>query len=237
MKSLHEAKFTICSTLYNEEINIPDLINEIEKISLILKIEKVVLLDNGSTDNTKKKLLEVTNNKSNFTIISNQKNSDYTDGVKRLLQETKGENVLIFHSDLQYKPFYFINNNLNKIKYNDYKISFIIAFRKNREFISEILSKLLRLVSRAILGLKPMDYNAQPKIFFNNVDLKIFDKIDGFSADLAICQHLKNLKFYSINISENRHKNAISSWNFSLFSKITLSINYLKNIFIILLEK
>jgi len=149
----------------------------------------------------------------------------------------RGENVLIFHSDLQYKPFNFVNNNLNKIKHNDYTISFIIAFRKNREFIGEILSKLLRLVSRMILGLKPMDYNAQPKIFFNNIDLKIFDRIDGFSADLAICQHLNNLKFYSIDISENRHQNAVSSWNFSLFSKIKLSINYLKNIFIILCEK
>ena len=237
LKSSNEAIFSICCTLFNEEKNIVELVNEIEKISLILKIKKVILLDNGSTDSTKKKLLETTCNKSIFFIISNKKNSNYTDGVKRLLSETIGENILIFHSDLQYKPFYFIKNNLNKIKYNDYKSSFIITFRKNRYFLEEIISKLFRLVSRMTLGLKPMDYNAQPKFFFNNVDLKIFERIDGFSADLAICNHLNNLKFHSIDISEDRNHNAMSSWNFGLFSKIKLSINYLKNIFIILLVR
>ena len=182
-------------------------------------------------------MLETTCNKSIFFIISNKKNSNYTDGVKRLLRETIGENILIFHSDLQYKPFYFIKNNLNKIKYNDYKSSYIIAFRKNRSFLEEIISKLFRLVSRMTLGLKPMDYNAQPKFFFNNVDLKIFERIDGFSADLAICNYLNNLKFHSIDIFEDKNHNAISSWNFGLFSKIKLSINYLKNIFIIFLDR
>lgn len=177
------------------------------------------------------------NNKSNFSIISNKKNSDYTSGVRRLLQETIGDNILIFHSDLQYKPFHFISNNLNKIKYNDYKSTFIIAFRKNRIFLDEIISKVFRFICRIILRLKPIDYNAQPKIFFNDIDLKIFNHIDGFSADLAICNHLNNLKFNSVNISEDRHQNAISSWDLNSFSKIKLSINYLKNILIILLNK
>lgn len=210
--------------------------NEIEKISLILKIKKIILLDNGSTDGTKK-FLETTCNKNIFSIISNKKNSSYTDGVKILLKKTINENVLIFHSDLQYKPLDFIKNNLNKIKYNNYKSSFIIAFRKNRPSLDENISKLFRLICRMILGLKTIDYNAQPKFFFNNIDLKIFEKIDGFSADLAICNQLNNLNFYSIDIPEDRNHNAVSSWNFGLFSKIKLSINYLKNIFIILLNR
>ena len=56
LKSSNEAIFSICCTLFNEEKNIVELVNEIEKISLILKIKKVILLDNGSTDSTKKKI-------------------------------------------------------------------------------------------------------------------------------------------------------------------------------------
>ena len=54
LESSEEAVFSICCTLFNEENNIEDLINEIKKISLILKVKKIILLDNGSSDSTKK---------------------------------------------------------------------------------------------------------------------------------------------------------------------------------------
>lgn len=193
----------------------------------------MILLDNGSTDNTKKKLLQRTSDNVIYNIISNKPNSHYTDGIKRLLSETTGENILIFHSDLQYKPYDFVYGNLNKIKFNNYKKSFIIAFRKNRLLLDEIISVIFRVICRITLKLNPIDYNAQPKIFLNNIDLRIFTDLDGFAADLAICKNLNNLKFKSIDISESRHQNAISSWNFGFLSKIKLTINYLKNIVIL----
>ena len=225
-----EAEFSICSTLFNEENNVEKLINEIEKISSLLKIKKVVLLDNGSTDSTKEKLLQMTSDNILYNIISNKKNSHYTDGIKRLLSETSGERILIFHSDLQYNPYDFVYHNLDKIKFNNYKKSFIIAFRTNRLLLDEIISVVFRIICRITLRLNPIDYNAQPKIFLNNIDPNIFTDLDGFAADLAICKHLNNLKFKSIDISESRHQNAISSWNFGFFSKIKLTVNYLKNI-------
>lgn len=94
--------------VFNEERTIKEILERILSVKLPLIVKKeIIVVDDGSTDNTRKILskLQIINNK--FQILRHNKNQGKGATIRTGLKNAKGEIVIIQDADLEYDPNYF----------------------------------------------------------------------------------------------------------------------------------
>ena len=96
-------KFSIVIPCYNFEkkieSNILKLINKLRSININYEI---ILVNDGSQDNTLKKLNFIKNKNKKINIINNKKNIGKSYSLIKGISATKFENILIYDCDLPY---------------------------------------------------------------------------------------------------------------------------------------
>ena len=148
---------SIISPVYNEEKNLPFLINkflelkkEIEKKDYQLKI---IFVNDGSSDNSKEHIEDTIKNNDFISIINLTKNFGHQEAIYAGLKETTADYYGVIDSDLQQDPILF-NNMLRNLedhncdivqmrkKYSNYESSLKIFFSK---FFYKIFNKLTKI--------------------------------------------------------------------------------------------
>ena len=111
---------------YNSEGSIEKLIYEIEfySINLPLKINKIIVVNDCSTDDTEKILKKISKKNSLLTIINNKTNLGQVKATLKGIEYSNSEYIITLDDDLQHPPSE-IHKLLNKINEKDY--DFIIA--------------------------------------------------------------------------------------------------------------
>ncbi|MBH10755.1 MAG: glycosyl transferase family 2 [Candidatus Marinimicrobia bacterium] len=177
-------KLSIVIPCYNEEENIPRLLN-----ALIKSYEsgtEIILVNNGSTDNSAKVLrkeLKLLNN-INIRKIDINKNIGYGHGIMTGVNDANGEVISWTHADLQtdikdvYKGYKIF------IQQPDVKKSFLKGYRKKRPLIDTVLTWGMGTISSILLRKNLKEINAQPKIFHKSFLNYINKSPDDFSLDL-----------------------------------------------------
>ena len=94
---------TIVLPCYNEEENIDILFSNFHNLKSELDNICILFLNNGSSDNTLKKIIENINKYQykNFIYISIEKNNGYGYGLKTAFKEIESKLIGISHADLQ----------------------------------------------------------------------------------------------------------------------------------------
>ena len=114
--NITKKKLSIIIPSYNEINNLKHLLKKANKILLKNKDIEIIIVDNGSTDGSKKYL---ENNKKFFPklkIVRVKKNIGYGNGIKHGLKFTSGKIISWTHADLQFdindivKFFYWVIN-------------------------------------------------------------------------------------------------------------------------------
>ena len=111
-------KASIIIPVYNEEKTILKIINKILKVKHINK--ELIVVNDGSTDNTKKLLSKFSNKK--IRIINHSKNSGKGAAIRAAQKHITGTHVIIQDADLEYEP-------------TDYK-NLLKPFKKKKYFCS-----------------------------------------------------------------------------------------------------
>ena len=149
---------------YNEEKNIPLIL---EKFNNCIKNEDIelILVNNGSTDNSEDVLKKTLPKYSFARTIKIKINEGYGNGVVKGLNAAKGEFLCYTHADLQTDPEDVLKG-LEIIKNSsDSENCFIKGDRKGRGFFDQLftigMSVFETLYMRTILW----DINAQPNLF------------------------------------------------------------------------
>ena len=184
-------KLSIIIPCFNEELSINKLVdNCLENINRDIEI---LLVDNGSTDNTFNSLLNL-KLPANIIPIRIQENIGYGNGILFGLKQAKGEIISWTHADLQTD----ISDVL--IGYNKFKKELVNkeclvkGVRKNRNFYDSLFTFLMGIYSSLILNKWMYDINAQPKIFHKSF-LKEFENPPlDFSLDLFLIYFFKSKK-------------------------------------------
>ena len=96
-------KLSIIVPCFNEEKNIP-LILEKFKNTIQRKDVEVLLVDNGSQDNSKKILNELVPNYFFARIVEVKENQGYGFGITSGLDQARGEYIGYTHADLKQIP-------------------------------------------------------------------------------------------------------------------------------------
>lgn len=192
--------YSIIIPCYNEEDNVSILIDNICS-NTYLNCE-IVLVDNGSTDNTSKKIKQILSRKKNENIklLSLKSNLGYGGGILAGLESSQGSIIAWTHADLQtdikdvYRGFDYLKE--RNIKDN----FFIKGKRLNRPFIDTFMSFTMGIISSIILKSKLMEINAQPKIFNKSLIVEATNPPLDFSLDLYFYYISKKLKKEIIEI-------------------------------------
>jgi len=206
---------------YNEELSIPKLIDNC--LSIINDDIEIIIVDNGSIDDTFKEL-----NKSdipkNIMPIRIEKNIGYGNGIMSGLNRANGDVLSWTHADLQTDLSDVIKGyNLYKKELLN-KICVVKGKRKKRNLFDAFFTFLMGLYCSILLGKWLYDINAQPKIFHRSF-LEKFEKAPlDFSLDLYVLYFfsLNKINIKSIPVFFNKRQYGVSKGGGTLKGKFKL---------------
>ena len=82
---------TIISSFYNESRNCKLFLEMIEDTSKLILIDQLVVVDNGSSDNTYEELINLKSQRFEIVVIKNPILSSYGDGFHAAFKKSKNE--------------------------------------------------------------------------------------------------------------------------------------------------
>jgi len=220
-------EISIIIPCYNESENLILLISNCKRI---LKTENIaiefVIVNNGSTDNTKEVLRNLSLSQ-NFKILNLNENFGYGNGIIEGLKNSSFKYLAWTHADLQTD----ISDVITGIKYYNENSIFVKGRRIKRNIISKILSLGMSIYCFMVLGVWVNEINAQPKIFSR----KFFNKIESnspkdFSLDLFFCINAlkeEKLEEFPVIFGKRKYGDAKGGGG-NFFQKIKLIIRTIK---------
>ena len=165
---------------YNEEKTIKKTIAQIKSVLKKNKIDKkseIIVVNDGSTDNTKKVLKDC-----DVVVINNPSNMGYGFSLKRGIQCAKNETIVITDADMTY-PFEYVPSMLKKKK-EGYDL--VVGARHGKYYRQTIFKSFLRMNLKYLVefvsGKKVKDINSGLRIFDKSLVMKYFPRLcDTFS--------------------------------------------------------
>ena len=214
-------KLSIVIPCYNESKNIPLILEKFSNVINRNDIE-ILLVNNGSTDDSH----EVLNNllpKYNFArVITLKNNRGYGYGILSGLNEARGELIGYTHADMQTDPEDPIKALEIMENYQDYNNYFIKGDRKGRPLFDQLFSTAMSFFETIYLKTKLWDINAQPNVFHRSFFEDIKDNCpEDFSLDLyfLFMANLKGLNIVRFDVMFPERTYGESKWNTGIANK------------------
>lgn len=222
-------KLSIIIPCYNEELSIPKLIDNC--MNIINNNIEIIIVDNGSIDNTFK-ILNKSNLPHNIIPIRIEKNIGYGNGILTGLNRANGEVLSWTHADLQTDLSDVIKGyNLYKKELLN-KTCVVKGERKKRNLFDAFFTFLMGVYCSILLGKWLHDINAQPKIFHKSFLEKLDNPPLDFSLDLYFLYFSSsiNINIKSFPVFFNKRQFGVAKGGGSLKGKFKLIKRTLKYI-------
>ena len=191
-------KVSIVVPLYNEERTIINILSKIQ--NEIKKLNEfnfeVIIINDGSNDNSKK-LLEENSNLYN-TLISFNKNRGKGFAIKEGLKKISGEIILIQDADLEYLPHNY-KNLLEPFEQYEAQVVYGSRFKSTEAsrvlfFWHMIANKIITFCSNIFSNLNLTDVETGYKVFRSDILKKIDLKENSFAFEIEITQKIAKIK-------------------------------------------
>ncbi len=228
-KSLPRLSIVVPS--YNEQKNIPLILKRFSEVLKNINAE-LILVNNGSTDNSQK-IIEQELKKPEYSFARTvlvPKNIGYGNGIYFGLQQARGDILAYTHADMQCDPLDVIRAYQVLITKENSKSYLIKGRRTKRKVIPQLLTTGLQLLSSLLFLKNFHEINAQPKVFSR----EFFDKLKSppldFNFDFYILYKAKTekLKIISIPVEFHPRRFGESSWDFNHLSKLKVIHKFVK---------
>jgi glycosyltransferase involved in cell wall biosynthesis len=203
-------KLSILIPCFNEKDLVTQTIKNIIEVKLNFPIEKeIIVVDDGSTDNTYESIQNSINlSQYPVTLIRNSKNYGKGYSIKAALQKATGDIVIIQDADLEYDPSDY-NNMLPPIIHGHADVVFGSRFVGNGPhrvlfFFHTIGNKFLTFLSNLFTGLNLTDMETGYKMFKTEIlkQINIKEKRFGFEPEItAKVSRIKNIRIYEVGIA------------------------------------
>ena len=193
-------KLSIVIPCYNEEKNIHPLFEKIKKLLEDYSFVEIIIIDNGSTDNTNENIMSSDLfNEKKINLLKLEKNIGYGHGIMSGVNIAQSQFISWCHADLQTEPSDVLNaytKNIEKLKSEKYIIK---GLRKNRNFFDSMFTFGMSLFASIVFKKKINDINAQPKLFPKSFLKYMKDYPKDFSLDLYLLVMAKANNYGIIN--------------------------------------
>lgn len=224
-------KFSLVIPCYNEAKNLPSLVGRCTKLTKASADIEIILVNNGSKDNSEQVLAELLKDKPQIRTVKVEVNQGYGFGILSGLKAANGEILGWTHADMQTDP----NDALEGLKFfldskNPEKI-FVKGKRYGRK-LADVVFTVGMSFFETLLMLKPMwDINAQPTMFTKKFFDSWFEPPHDFSLDLFAYYMAKDagleVKRFPVLFANRLH--GTSHWNVDWKSKVKFikrTVNY-----------
>ena len=213
-------KLSVVVPCYNEEKNIKLILERFNEVIERDDIE-VVLVNNGSKDNSAKVFAELIPKYSFARVFNIEVNEGYGNGIVSGLNDAKGTFIGYTHADMQTDPSDVIKA-LNIIEQQeDPAKCYVKGDRKGRPFFDQFFTSGMSFYESIYMGKKLWDINAQPNIFHKNFFNSLTDLPKDFSLDLYFLYKAKveNLNIIRFDVVFPERIHGTSSWNTGFSAK------------------
>lgn len=197
-------KLSIIIPCYNEENTLKSILDKVSNQNFIEK--EIIVIDDFSTDNSRKILTNYRQDQENFKIIFNLKNKGKGYSIRQGLKLATGDIILIQDADLEYSPDDY-KNLIKPILDCNADVVFGSRFIGSQEtrvlyFWHTLGNRFLTLLSNMLTNLNLTDMECCYKVFKKDVIKNINLKEDrfGFEPEITAKISKKNLRIYEIGV-------------------------------------
>ena len=212
-------KFSLVIPCFNEADNIPLLLEQCSKVTTDHQSE-VILVDNGSTDNTQEVLKSNIVRYPGCRFIRVEENQGYGHGILAGLNSANGRILGWTHADMQTDP----SDVLRGLAYFDEhgENIFCKGKRFGRPMGDIFFTFSMSIFETILLGRSMWDINAQPTMFSKDFFEKWTEPPEDFSLDLYAYFTAKKskLRIYRFPVKFGDRAYGSSHWNIDWNSKI-----------------
>jgi glycosyltransferase involved in cell wall biosynthesis len=211
-------KFSLVIPCYNEAANLPLMLERCKALAAKPEVE-VILVDNGSTDDTPLVLLNLLPSYSGCRTVRVEKNQGYGFGIISGLKTAKGEILGWTHADMQADP----QDTLRGLELFDrYGLDIFVKGRRYGRPLADVVFTLGMSAFETLLLRKLLwDINAQPTMFTRRFFETWVAAPDDFALDLyAYYQaQTQGLKVHRFPVRFGERAYGVSHWNVNWAAK------------------
>lgn len=216
-----DMKLSVVIPCYNEAESLPRLLESVGMAVMRDDIE-VLLVNNGSTDNTEQVLAELAFHYPMVHVVHVPVNQGYGFGVFSGLCEASGEYIGWMHGDLQ-TPFTYAIRALETIEARGNPTDiYVKGSRKGRSLFDLFFTYGMAVFETLLLRTVLLDINAQPNIFHRSFFERWWSHPPhDFSLDLYALYMAKRhgLEIVRIPVQFPKRQFGQSHWNTSILGK------------------
>ncbi len=211
-------KFSLIIPCYNEVANLPLLLDRCKDVACHPDIE-VILVDNGSTDNSSEVLLRLLPLYPGCRSVRVEKNQGYGFGILAGLRTAIGEILGWTHADMQTDP----QDTLRGLElFDKYGLDIFVKGRRYGRPLADASFTLGMSVFETLLLGKPLwDINAQPTLFSRSFFETWLEPPHDFSLDLYAyyLARYKRLEIHRFPVRFGERAHGVSHWNVNWAAK------------------
>jgi len=198
-------KVSIIIPVYNEEKTIGEIIFRVLRLKIPKIKKEIIVVDDGSTDKTKKILEGFKRKKSEIKIFTHSRNQGKGAAVQNGLKKATGDLILIQDADLEYSPED-IPKLLKPILRNKAEVVYGSRFtgeHRNLFFWHMLGNKFLNFLVNLLYNTTLSDMEVGYKLFRREVleGIILREKRWGFDPEITCKILKKGIKIYEVPIS------------------------------------
>lgn len=197
---------------YNEEKNLPLIVDRFGEAAASDIDVQVRLVDNGSTDNSAGVMADLADKNEFLYVTTVEDNRGYGYGIRRGLEDAQGEFLCWTHADMQTDPIDSVRAYELAQSQEDPKSCYVKGDRKGRPFLDVFFTQGMSLFETILMGTRLRDINAQPNLFHRSLLEEVDDPPDGFSFDLYFYYMAKQFGYeiirFEVEFSDRKHGEA-----------------------------
>lgn len=198
---IQETKLSVVITVFNEELNIAPLVEQLD-VALSGINHEVIFVDDGSSDNSIEEITKAKESRPHIKIIEFRRNYGQSSAIAAGIDNAQGKFISTIDGDLQNDPsdIPWMLEMLEKSKYD--VIAGRRANRKDKAFTRKVPSLIANWIIRRSTKLTIEDYGCTLRVFRSEVakGMGLYGELHRF---IPILLHLQGARIHQVDVKHH----------------------------------